>query len=368
MAKVKKKWESLQIYKSFCRSVPNPVVKNVATLDCLCSPWQLFLLLTIPTVKWATSRISWLICPHLDSYRNNRPWDCKYEHLRVLFSQWGVWVLGREGGIPTEINSTHLLLDSHHRDQCPIEIRAYGSSPPPIFLRWSGKARKIARRQTIKVWRDPSALNLESVSATSCQHRNPILQYHWTNKSSVAEHQQNFDTWHSTAHNIENIDLALVFSPSRRWLTEWQNRFGIPTMSRWWTMIDRLAIWWNIDVIVRDSQRGRHLGIAKSGVCWFCFRCNRLRAFIKTCVVFLAKKTRRAMSKQRLLSKPDKSPTTVAAQNTFKQNIVTFSDAFPIQNGWIFGKVPNSLWPPPPSFSESYIANFFWNSWPKYRL
>ena len=43
------------------------------------------------------------------------------------------------------------------------------------------------------------------------------------------------------------------------------------------------------------------------------------------CVVFLAKKTRtRAMSKQRLLSKPDKSPTTVAAQNTFKQNIVTF--------------------------------------------
>ena len=23
---------------------------------------------------------------------------------------------------------------------------------------------------------------------------------------------------------------------------------------------------------------------------------------------------------------------------------------------------------PPPSFSESYVANFFWNSWPKYRL
>ena len=32
-------------------------------------------------------------------------------------------------------------------------------------------------------------------------------------------------------------------------------------------------------------------------------------------------------------------------------------DAYPFQNGWIFGKVPNSLWPPP-SFSESYIANF----------
>ena len=143
----------MQIYKSFCRSVPDPVVKNVATLDCLCSPWQLLLVLTIPTVKWATSRIKWLICPHLDSYHNNRPWDCKYEHLRVLFSQWGVWVLGREGGIPTEINSTHLLLDSHHRDQCPIEIRAYGSSPIfGVFLRWSGKARKIARRQTIKVW------------------------------------------------------------------------------------------------------------------------------------------------------------------------------------------------------------------------
>ena len=33
-------------------------------------------------------------------------------------------------------------------------------------------------------------------------------------------------------------------------------------------------------------------------------------------------------------------------------------DAFPFQNRWIFGKVPNSLWPRPPSFSESYIANF----------
>ena len=47
----------------------------------------------------------------------------------------------------------------------------------------------------------------------------------------------------------------------------------------------------------------------------------------------------------------------------------TVRDAFPFQNGWIFGKVPNGLWPPaPPSFSESCVANFFWNSWPKYRL
>ena len=30
----------------------------------------------------------------------------------------------------------------------------------------------------------------------------------------------------------------------------------------------------------------------------------------------------------------------------------------------------SSKWPltPPPSFSESYVAIFFWNSWPKYRL
>ena len=47
----------------------------------------------------------------------------------------------------------------------------------------------------------------------------------------------------------------------------------------------------------------------------------------------------------------------------------SFRYAFPFQNGWIFGKVPNGFWPPPPpSFSESYVTNFFRNSWPKYRL
>ena len=32
-------------------------------------------------------------------------------------------------------------------------------------------------------------------------------------------------------------------------------------------------------------------------------------------------------------------------------------EASPFQNGWIFGKVPNGLWPPP-SFSENHIADF----------
>ena len=45
----------------------------------------------------------------------------------------------------------------------------------------------------------------------------------------------------------------------------------------------------------------------------------------------------------------------------------TLREASHLQNGWIFGKVPNGLWPPP-SFSESYVANYFRNSWPKYRL
>ena len=31
-------------------------------------------------------------------------------------------------------------------------------------------------------------------------------------------------------------------------------------------------------------------------------------------------------------------------------------EASPYQNGWIFGKVPNGLWPP--SFSENYLAIF----------
>ena len=44
-----------------------------------------------------------------------------------------------------------------------------------------------------------------------------------------------------------------------------------------------------------------------------------------------------------------------------------FREGWRLQNGSIFGKVPNGLWPPP-SFSENHIANFFRNSWPKYRL
>ena len=33
-------------------------------------------------------------------------------------------------------------------------------------------------------------------------------------------------------------------------------------------------------------------------------------------------------------------------------------DDWKFQNGCFFGKVPNGLWPPPPSFSENYIADF----------
>ena len=40
-------------------------------------------------------------------------------------------------------------------------------------------------------------------------------------------------------------------------------------------------------------------------------------------------------------------------------------DGWPYQNGWIFGKVPNGLWP---SFSENHVALFFRNTWPKKRL
>ena len=42
-------------------------------------------------------------------------------------------------------------------------------------------------------------------------------------------------------------------------------------------------------------------------------------------------------------------------------------EASHIQNGWIFGKVPNGLWSPL-SFSENHIAIFFRNSWPTYSL
>ena len=41
------------------------------------------------------------------------------------------------------------------------------------------------------------------------------------------------------------------------------------------------------------------------------------------------------------------------------ENVTLLREASPHQNGWIFGKVPNGLWPPPPSsFSENYVADF----------
>ena len=43
----------------------------------------------------------------------------------------------------------------------------------------------------------------------------------------------------------------------------------------------------------------------------------------------------------------------------------TLREASPFQNGWIFGKVPNGLWPPP-SFSENHVADFLQNPLPKY--
>ena len=45
-------------------------------------------------------------------------------------------------------------------------------------------------------------------------------------------------------------------------------------------------------------------------------------------------------------------------QRKLSQSVATLREASPLQNGWIFGKVPNGLWPPPPSFSENYIADF----------
>ena len=48
-------------------------------------------------------------------------------------------------------------------------------------------------------------------------------------------------------------------------------------------------------------------------------------------------------------------------------NFLTLREASPSQNGWIFGKAPNGLWPPP-SFSENHVADLFKNSWPKYPL
>ena len=34
-------------------------------------------------------------------------------------------------------------------------------------------------------------------------------------------------------------------------------------------------------------------------------------------------------------------------------------DAYPFQNGWIFGKVPNGLWPPAPLIFGKLFCNFF---------
>ena len=52
-----------------------------------------------------------------------------------------------------------------------------------------------------------------------------------------------------------------------------------------------------------------------------------------------------------------KLPDNVAKQFTWANQHKRLRDGWRHQNGWIFGKVPNSFWPPP-SFSESYIANF----------
>ena len=37
---------------------------------------------------------------------------------------------------------------------------------------------------------------------------------------------------------------------------------------------------------------------------------------------------------------------------------LSLRDAFPFQNRWIFGKVPNSLWPPPPHFRKVILQIF----------
>ena len=39
-------------------------------------------------------------------------------------------------------------------------------------------------------------------------------------------------------------------------------------------------------------------------------------------------------------------------------NTVSVRDAFPFQNGWIFGKVPNGHWPPPSFFGKLYCKFF----------
>ena len=43
-------------------------------------------------------------------------------------------------------------------------------------------------------------------------------------------------------------------------------------------------------------------------------------------------------------------------------------EAYRYQNGWIFGKVPNGLWPPPPPHFRKIILQIFWNIPWKYPL
>ena len=43
--------------------------------------------------------------------------------------------------------------------------------------------------------------------------------------------------------------------------------------------------------------------------------------------------------------------------------VMIIRDGWLYQIGGFFGKIPNGLWSPPPSFSENYIANFLWQIW-----
>ena len=117
--------------------------------------------------------------------------SCRYEHL---FSQWGGWVLGREGGNPTEIKWTHLV-DSHC-DQCPIGICFDLLSPSKMG---GGQSR-----QTIKVW--TRSFGHKSRIDCHCQHQNSILLY------IIWNFQREIPLLHVTS--IENIDLALLFAQS----------------------------------------------------------------------------------------------------------------------------------------------------------
>ena len=47
-----------------------------------------------------------------------------------------------------------------------------------------------------------------------------------------------------------------------------------------------------------------------------------------------------------------------------KNKLAKLREGWRLQNWWIFGKVPNGLWPPP-SFSENHIADFATKLWQK---